>query len=522
PPADTAPTATTTPPAPTEAPPAFPQRVMYFVMPDRFANGDPTNDERGVPGCFDPDDPSLHHGGDWRGLLDHLDYLEELGVDAVWITPPYLQVPPTSHSCGYHGYWGDFADPEELAVEPKLGEWDDLVALSDGLHARGMALVLDLVANHSGRQSRLLAQHPDWFHDAADCEASDSPDVDCSLNGLPDFDQAIPEVDAYLRAQGSAWVTGARADAVRLDTVKHLPPDWLGGAYLPALTADQDRFVVGEVFDEGGYDRIEDYLDAGLPSAFDFPLRRALVDSVAHGGSIDLAASKVAEAVDRFGIERANAMVHLIDNHDVQRFTEDVLHRPESEASGRYRTALAVLMTTPGIPQLTWGAELGMLGGPDPDNRRDLPAWAFEPALRVGDPEGFLPDVGGTFEATRGWIAARKAHPALQTGSYVELWRHNGSGAMVWAYFRSAGDDRVIVVVHTGTRASGPLSMKIVENPALTDADKAAMPDGARLVPLGPGAPDATGAPTGVRIEDGRLKLDDLPPLTAAAFVVGG
>ncbi|MEQ1507404.1 MAG: alpha-amylase family glycosyl hydrolase [Myxococcota bacterium] len=507
---DTAATTTTTPPA-VDVP--FEQRAIYLVMPDRFANGDPTNDGLGVPNCVDPANPVLFHGGDWLGLEQHLDYLEELGVDAVWITPPYQQVPPTVTSCGYHGYWGDFADPDDGAVEPKLGTVDDLASLADALHARGMVLVLDLVPNHSGRGSRILAQHPDWFHDDADCAGSDQPDIDCSLNGLPDFDQELPEVDAYLRAQSVGWVERARADAIRIDTVKHVPPDWLGGSWLPEVTDGGARFAVGEIFDEGGYDRIEDYVDAGLPSAFDFPLRRALVDAVAHGGSIDLVASRVAEAVDRFGIDQANRMVHLVDNHDVQRFTEDVLHRPDEEATGRYRMALAILTTAPGIPQLQWGDELGMRGGNDPDNRRDLPAWAFDPATRTGDPDGFLPDVGGTFDATRALLALRKAHPALTVGGYTELWRYNNHGAQVWAYFRSSGEDRVIVAIHAGTGASGPLSIKIQENPGLDAVDLAAMPDGVALTPILSTSP--------ARIEGGKLVIDDLPPLTATAWVVG-
>ncbi|MEZ4235569.1 MAG: alpha-amylase family glycosyl hydrolase [Myxococcota bacterium] len=267
--AQTSSTPSTSPPPPptgttttVPAPQGLEDRAIYLVMPDRFADGDPDNDLLGDAGCFDPADPRRFHGGDLRGLTDHLDYLEELGVDAVWITPAAAQV-----GCGYHGYWADLVDPDDHAVEPKLGGEADLHALSDALHARGMALILDLVANHTGRGATLPDQHPDWFHDDADCAGSAQPDVDCSLSGLPDFDQDVPEASAYLTAQAADWVERYDVDAVRLDTAKHLPADWLGHTWVPALG---DRPVVGEILDEGGYDLIEAYLDQGLPTAFDF------------------------------------------------------------------------------------------------------------------------------------------------------------------------------------------------------------------------------------------------------------
>ncbi|MEQ1507182.1 MAG: alpha-amylase family glycosyl hydrolase [Myxococcota bacterium] len=506
---DTGPTGDdpTTPPAPLGAE----GRPVYLVMPDRFADGDPANDGAGDPGCFDPNDPWRFHGGDWRGLADHADYLAALGVGAVWITPPVVQV-----GCGYHGYWADLTDPDDRAVEPALGAEADLAALADALHARDIWLVLDLVPNHVGRGARIVDQHPDWFHDDADCAGSGQPDVDCALAGLPDFDQYNPDASAYLVDQAVDWVTRYDADAVRLDTAKHLPADWLGGTWVPALQRDRDRPVIGEIFDEGGYDQIARYLDAGLPTAFDFPLRRALVDAVGHGGSIDLVASRVKESVDRFGIDQANRMVHMLDNHDVPRFTEEVQARPADEVARRYAMGLGILATAPGVPQLTWGAELGMRGGGDPDNRRDFPDWGFDPATRTGDPDGFLADVGGTWETTRGWLAVRARHPALSTGGYGEVWRHNDTGPALWVYFRSSGEDRVFVVVHAGTTDSGPVRIHLQQANGIPAADKAAMPDGVPLAiePTDPGV-------VGARVEGGELVFDDLPALSVIVLDVG-
>jgi len=139
-------------------------RVIYLVLPDRFANGSTANDTAGADNCFDPNDLRLFHGGDLAGLQQRLDYLETLGVNTVWTTPLYRQVGRIGDACGYHGYWANFQSPNDGALEPYLGDADDFNALLDAMHRRRIDLVLDMVVNHAGYNALLTRQKPTWFH----------------------------------------------------------------------------------------------------------------------------------------------------------------------------------------------------------------------------------------------------------------------------------------------------------------------------------------------------------------------
>jgi alpha-amylase len=168
-------------------------QVLYLVIPDRFRDGDPSNNN--ATHCFDPNDPHRFHGGDIAGLRAHLDYLHDLGATAVWITPPNKQAGPAGQ-CGYHGYWIDYTDPDDGAVEPELGGPDDVTGLSADLHSHSMRFVLDMVVNHAGDTSRIPGEHPDWFHDPNTCGNLGNSDIFCPLDNHPDFAQEKPQFAA--------------------------------------------------------------------------------------------------------------------------------------------------------------------------------------------------------------------------------------------------------------------------------------------------------------------------------------
>ena len=480
--------------------------VIYFVLTDRFANGDPSND--GDDGCTDPASPTLYHGGDFRGLSDHLDYIEELGADAVWITPVPEQI-----GCGYHGYWADLDDPYDGRIEPRLGGEAGLTALIDALHAREMRLVVDHVVNHSGRRARLTTTHPEWLHpDRPACESLGDPEVMCPLSGLPDLAHERDDVAAYMDALSIDFVRRFDFDGIRIDTVKHVAPEYFREHWVPAVHgARPSLYLLGEIFDEGGYGLHDRYLETGIHGHFDFPLRRAIIASLAQGGSIDGVARRVQEAVTRFGIERARLRSLFLDNHDVPRFLVEMGSRPDDERRARYHLALAVILTTPGIPQILYGDELGMSGN-YPENRRDMPAWAWAEETRGGTPVGYLPDPARTHEWTRRLIALRSEIPALSHGDYAELWRPGGSGVELWAFVRAHDDSHVVVAFNAGATTLTDRSTRLRDNPGVAPTTAAAFPDGAVLVDrLG------EGRGTSARIEGGRL-LVTLPPRSVAIF----
>jgi glycosidase len=439
-------------------------QVVYLVMPDRFENGDPGNDEHGAPGCFDRSNPSKFHGGDLAGLRKRIPYLRELGVTAVWITPPVKQSPDR---CGYHGYWADFAAPDDGAVEPELGTADDLRALAADLHAAGMRLVLDMVVNHAGREARVVAQHPDWFHDPRTCAQLGDAKVYCPVGGkpLPDFAQENPAVSAYLTSLSVSWLARSGADAIRMDTVKHVLPSYWASSWFPAVReAHPGVFVVGEVFDQSGPRTLAPYLDEGFDSLFDYPRRPAMLSVFTKGGSVDALADVVAQSISTYGVDRAKTMMTFLDNHDVPRFASEFPAGTSDEVVERM-SALAegALFTLPGIPQLTWGDELAMRGGADPDNRHDMPAWAWSAESRRGTHPEAVGDGQAAFARAQKLIALRKAHPALQGGSYEELARKGTGAANVLAFERALGGDRVVVVINPGEAASVVVPVKGAE-----------------------------------------------------------
>jgi glycosidase len=494
-------------------------QVIYLVMPDRFANGDPTNDSLGLADCLDPKDPQKYHGGDYAGLGQRLGYVADVGATAVWITPAYLQSAGSPGHCPYHGYWADFVDPDDGAVEPRLGTAGDLGALVGALHAGGMRVILDMVVNHAGDHARLPVQHPDWFHDPATCMSLGPAAIYCPYRaGIWDFAQEDPDVAAYLSAQSAGWIERFAIDGVRMDTAKYVLPGYFESSWIPAVRAARPAeplFLVAEVFSEQSAD-LAPYLAAGFDATFNFPLRRALVDTFAGARSVDGVATLLADQQQLFGNDRATMLVNMLDNHDVPRFATEAANAgaTEDDIRRRLHLALAVLFTAPGIPQLYAGDELGVYGGDDPDNRRDMPAWAWSAADRAGTHTGDAPpDAQQTYALVQTLAAVRRTNPALSQGRYVEMWRQNGAGhANVLAYFRGTADSRAIVVINDDAAASGPLSIKVHGNGALTADDHAALADGTVLEDrLG------AGAPATVTLEGGVLPIN-LPAQTAAIY----
>ncbi len=437
------------------APVDWSRQVIYLALVDRFANGSTANDDLGLPGCFDPTNPQSWHGGDFVGLRGKLSYLTELGIGALWITPAAQQAAGPTGKCGYHGYWADYVDPDDGAVEPRLGTAAELGALVGALHDAGIAFILDMVVNHPGDHARIVGQHPDWFHDPATCAQLGDPAIYCPYRaGISDFAQEKPVVASYLSSLSAGWARRYALDGIRMDTAKYVLPSYFHDSWVPAVRAVRPLFLVAEVFDET-VANLKPYLDAGFDSTFNFPLYGALVSAVGRAGSLDLVATVLADEESELGTARARTLVNMVDNHDVQRFVDE----PGSgvandEIRARLELALAIAFFAPGIPQLYAGDELGLFGGPDPDNRRDMPAWAWTAAGRAtAMPPDALQNAQLTFAYVQKLIAIRRTHAALAVGDYAELWRPNGSTTQnVLAFARAGGGEQLLFVANGGAQ----------------------------------------------------------------------
>jgi neopullulanase len=452
-----------TPPVPETAPEVSTSRaqrgtdwreeVIYFALTDRFANGNPRNDD-GAPGSGDdaePQNPLGWHGGDFAGISQKIreGYFQQLGFTAIWISPVVLQVPaiPVADGpnqgrmfAGYHGYWAE----DFVTVDPHFGTLKELKQLVRLAHSRGLKIIQDVVVNHAGYGAALVTEKPAWFNDEADCAAATNRDQDCPLAGLPDFDQSNPEVVAFLNDFVDYWVDEVGIDGIRMDTVKHVEDSYWRQFFAAGGPGDpREVWTVGEIF-SGDVGFLAYYLDdLGLPSAFDFPLYFRIKDHLSSpGGNLD----DVAVIFDQDGLySDPSRLVTFIDNHDVPRFMSEAVNRgvPLEAARERLDLALSLIYTVRGTPSVYYGTEIAMLGGGDPYN--------FPLGESNREDMDFSQVAASPLSARLKALAdARERFPALTHGVQQELWRPNG-GAPVLAFRRTLeGEQPVVAVMNNG------------------------------------------------------------------------
>ena len=251
------------PPVPTQA--STHSDALYFILVDRYANGAPD-----APGSVDPNDLQAWHGGDIRGIIDHLDEIEALGFGGVWLSPiTETRTEPIDEWGAYHGYWvKDLA-----AVEPRFGTLQDAEELANALRERDMELWLDMVYNHVGYDTPLLTEHPDWFHGLGDIQDWDDPvqAVTHDVHGLPDLAQEKEEVYQHLLAASRTWVERLQPTGFRIDAVRHLPVGFLARLRADLRESDADLQFLGEVFEGHAGKLAARQRSDQLDRVFDFP-----------------------------------------------------------------------------------------------------------------------------------------------------------------------------------------------------------------------------------------------------------
>ena len=469
--------------------------VIYLIMPDRFSDGDPTNNSPAdsPPEANDRRNSRGWHGGDLRGVINRLPYLKELGVTAVWLTPWYDNWngvnrcdKPWCPNTYYHGYHA----VDYYAVEDRFGTMETLRELVERAHALGLKVIQDQVANHVGSQHPWVKDPPleDWFHGTPAAhlrnpfrgdlllsphapEEARRPTLDGWFNDdLPDMNQEQPEVARY-EIQNSLWWVGMTGiDGIRQDTVQYLPRFFIRDLNV-ALDRQYPRmWMVGEAWDvdpahtsffiggREGWDRIDTRMDA----VFDFP---------AWDVSRHVFTGK-RPASDLRYILRSDALypdpsrlVTMANNHDTRRFMS-----LEGATLQGAMLHLAYTLTIRGTPQLYAGEEIGMEGGDDPDNRRDFPGGFAGDARNAFERSGRTPSEQRMYEWTRELLRLRREHAPLRRGSLLDLFYDADS----YAYARREGGETVVVALN---RAAAPKEMTI-------PAAYLGAGDGSRLEPL--------------------------------------
>lgn len=419
------------------AKPAEPKRrwadeVLYFVVVDRFADGDASNNVK-----VDVKAKGAFHGGDLKGLTAQLDELSSLGVTALWVTPLLKNIDGFVSGAGfpdwgYHGYWAD--DFHQL--DPRFGTEADFKALVDAAHQRGIRVLLDVVYNHPGYNSRYLEEKRGWLR-SEEAGTCGSDDVTTCVAGLPDFKTENPEVAKYLLDAQIDWAKRSGVDGFRLDTVKHVAHDfWKEHRRRTRAEVSPDFFLLGELW--GGEPQSLDAYFSGdeMDAGFDFSFQgNALAFVQGRGRTV---------AFDRYLQSRGKVrdgyhLAHFLSSHDV----DGALHQLGGDVA-RFRLLAALQLTTSGIPVIYYGEEVGRPGGDWPDNRSDMP-WGSRPVK----PGAGLKRDEGLREYYRKLIAIRRAHPSLSRGAHEAL----STEGDVYVFTRkdAASGDAVLVAVNRGT-----------------------------------------------------------------------
>lgn len=420
--------------------------LIYFLMTDRFYDGDTSNDADTAKS-----DLKSYHGGDFQGIIDKLDYIKDLGFTTVWISPVV-----DNEAFGYHGYWAaDFYRTEE-----HFGTIAKLKELVDTAHSKGMKIIVDLVVNHMGAQSKMVSdpKYAGWFHDTGNIvDWNNQSEIENGrLAGLPDFNTENPEVRKYLIDMAKWWIRETGFDGYRLDTVRHVPKTFWE-EFVREIKKDYPSFYfVGEVF-SGDINYVAGYQQTGIDGITDFPMYYAINDVF---GSVK-PATEIADVIARSGVYKDRSlMATFIDNHDVPRFTNQLT----AFKTEKFRQALAFMMTYTGIPAMYYGTEIAMKGGSDPDNRRDMDWNATSPFT----------------DFIKKLTLIRKSNPALTHGD-IQLLK---TEADLLCYSRNSGNNTVIAVFNTSNKEK-PSVIPIPKAPANGEKKLVDLLDGSEYIPAG-------------------------------------
>jgi glycosidase len=445
----------------------------YFVMTDRFADGDPSNNGDG----YDPTNIGYWHGGDFKGLAEKLPYIANLGVTSIWITPPFKQQSIQGNSAAYHGYWAlDF-----MTVDPHLGTEEDFKNLIDKAHSMGLKIIVDVVANHTAdviqyqngkafipggkeniKNPRFLNNLSN-YHNQGDSTFQGESSLNGDFFGLDDLATEKPEVVRGFIDIWSYWIQTFGIDGMRVDTFRHVNPEFWK-AVIPAIqkvaqASGKKTFpIFGEVA-ENGPETLATYVAGGqTPSVLDFGFNDQVSKYIASYGSSDRLV-KLFNADDLYTTQKTSAygLATFLGNHDAGRLGNAILRNAadKDEALKKAIIAQSMLLLLRGGPVLYYGDEKGMTGGGgDKLARQDMfptkvESWKWEQRIGsepVGDGDGFTLSNPIESEITS-LQRIIKANPALRNGTQQIL----AAQGQLFIASRYAGKQEYIVAFNTSS-----------------------------------------------------------------------
>jgi glycosidase len=444
--------------------------VIYLIMPDRFANGNPNNDNsKTTKEISNRSLPGGRHGGDIEGLIKNLDYIKELGATAVWQTP---LCEDNDEAYSYHGY----AQSDVYKIDPRYGTNEDYVKLSAELHKRGMKNIMDYVTNHWGWKHWMYNDLPtyNWIHQFPgysqsnyrmttqfDSNASKIDSKQCMdgwfVPSMPDLNQSNPLVLNYLIQNAIWWIEYADLDGFRVDTYSYNDKEGIS-KWTKAITDEYPHFnIVGEVWmhdqaqmsywqKDSKIGAIQSY-NSNLPSVMDFTLHDAIGNVFNEDRqSWDRGMIQVYDNfANDFLYPNPNNLLVFAENHDTGRFNE--IYKSDFK---KYQMAMTLLATVRGIPQLYYGSEIGMKGDKgkgDADIRRDFPGGWNGDANNAFTKEGRTAEQQKFFEFSSKLFTWRKSKEVIHSGKTTHYVPDNN----VYVYFRYNEKETVMVIMNNNS-----------------------------------------------------------------------
>ena len=444
--------------------------VIYLITPDRFANGDPSNDvvetmQEGVNRAY----KGGRHGGDIQGMINALDYISDMGFTQVW-TMPLLENAMQRYS--YHGY----STTDYFAIDPRFGSNELYKAFSAQAKAKGVGVIKDVILNHIGSAHPWMSNmpSPDWINHGTEFtptthtrEALHDPhgvqgDIDEFATGwfvdtMPDLNQQNPHLAQYLIQHAIWWIEYADLSGLRVDTYSYSDKTFLSHWTQAVMAEYPNLNIVGEEWSvnpsitaywQRGSQRHDDYQSA-LPSVMDFPLQVALSQALLQEDTWATGLRKIYTvlAADFVYGDPYNLVV-FGDNHDMNRIMPQLNNDP-----ALLLMAQQFLLTTRGIPQIFYGTEIGMTDSGKGDHgllRADFPGgWA-------GDSVNGFTGVGLSLmqrdiqQQLRWWLNWRKQTPAVTHGKLTQYYPKAG----IYVYFRTTETQTIMVVLNKNTQES--------------------------------------------------------------------
>ncbi|UOY92110.1 alpha-amylase family glycosyl hydrolase [Ectobacillus sp. JY-23] len=377
---------------------------IYFIMVDRFNNGDQKNDFN-----VDPENLKAYNGGDLEGIIKRLDYIQKMGFTAIWLTPVV-----DNEQGGYHGYWTN----DYFKVEEHFGSMKDMKRLVKEAHKRDMKVLLDFVGNHTGYKHPWLKDPAkvNWFHENVPILGEDQTSVENGwLAGLPDLNVENPEVKKFLIDNAKWWIQQTDVDGFRLDAVKHVPKAFWSDFSKEVKAVKKDFFLIGEVYNNDPT-YIAEYEATGIDAFLNFPYQKEITAAFSKPNVSAERLFNQWKRDERF-YQNPYLLGTYLDNHDLKRFTR-VAKENKQHPPTRLRLALTYLFTSPGIPIMYYGTEIALDGGEDPDNRRLMDFKTDEDFLQYISKLGEL----------------RNDLPALRRGTFEMLYDENGMSVFKRVY----------------------------------------------------------------------------------------